>query len=169
MLIRKECPGDEDAIHRLTQTAFAPMAFSDGSEAQIIRSLRESGDLTLSLVADEDRSIIGHVAFSPVTIDGRHNGWFGLGPVSVQPERQRQGVGKALIQEGLEMLKERGAHGCALIGNPDIYGRLGFESDGRLSYRNLERRYVQRIVSFGPAPHGELRFAPAFETEDNRR
>ncbi|WP_163266401.1 GNAT family N-acetyltransferase [Chelativorans alearense] len=165
MLIRNERPGDEDAIHSLTVVAFEPMAFSDGSEAPIIRSLRKSGDLTLSLVAEEGGAIIGHIAFSPVTIDGTHFNWFGLGPVSVQPEMQRQGIGKALILTGLEMLKERGAHGCALIGNPEIYSRVGFESDGRLSYGNLDSSYVQRLVLAGPAPQGELKFAPAFEAE----
>ncbi len=123
MLIRHERPGDEEAIHRLTTAAFAPMPFSNGSEAPIIRALRESGDLTLSLVAEEDGTVIGHVAFSPVTIAGIHEGWFGLGPVSVWPERQRQGIGKALILKGLESLKERSARGCALIGNPEIYRR----------------------------------------------
>jgi putative acetyltransferase len=165
LLIRNERPGDENAIHSLTLAAFEPMAFSDGSEASIIRSLRKSGKLTLSLVAEEDGTIIGHIAFSPVTIDGSHKDWFGLGPVSVRPGRQRQGIGKSLILKGLEMLKERGACGCALIGNPEIYGRVGFESDGRLSYGNLDSSYVQRIVFSGPAPHGELKFAPAFESE----
>jgi putative acetyltransferase len=167
LLIRNERPGDEDAIHNLTLAAFEPMAFSYGSEAPIIKSLRTSGDLTLSLVAEEDGTIIGHIAFSPVTIDGIHNNWFGLGPVSVRPERQRQGIGKALILSGLEMLKKRGAHGCALIGSPEIYSRAGFESDGRLSYGNLDSSYVQRIVFSGFAPQGELKFAPAFESESH--
>jgi putative acetyltransferase len=169
LLIRNERPGDEDAIHNLTLAAFEPMAFSDGSEAPIIKSLRTSGDLTLSLVVEENGTIIGHIAFSPVTIDGIHNNWFGLGPVSVRPERQRQGIGKALILSGLEMLKERGACGCALIGSPEIYSRVGFESDGRLSYRNLDSSYVQRIVFSGFAPQGELKFAPAFESESHTK
>lgn len=164
MLIRNERPGDEDAIHGLTLAAFEPMAFSDGTEAPIIRSLRASGDLTLSLVAEENGAIVGHIAFSPVTIDGIHDNWFGLGPVSVRPGMQRQGIGKALILKGLEMLRERGARGCALIGNPRIYSRVGFESDGRLSYGNLASSYVQRILFSGPAPHGELKFSPAFES-----
>lgn len=163
MLIRPERPGDEDAIHDLTVMAFQPMLFSDGSEAPIIRALRSSGDLTLSLVAEEDGTIVGHVAFSPVTIDGVHGGWFGLGPISVKPERQRRGIGTALIREGLEWLKSHGAAGCALIGNPDVYRGSGFESDGLLSYGDLDRRYVQRIVFSGPAPRGILQFSPAFE------
>lgn len=163
MQIRTERPADDAAIHELTFAAFAPMPFSSGTEAPIIRALRRSGDLTLSLVAEEDGEIVGHVAFSPVTIDGVHAGWFGLGPISVQADRQRQGIGKALIARGLELLRQHGAAGVALIGNPEIYGRVGFESDGLLAYGDLDRRFVQRLVLSGPAPRGELKFAPSFD------
>lgn len=163
--IRPEEPGDADAIHHLTAIAFAPMPFSGGAEPEIIRVLRQAGDLTLSLVAEEDGSIVGHVAFSPVSIGGRHDGWFGLGPISVRPDRQRQGIGRALVDRGLSTLRARGARGCALIGNPDIYRRMGFESDGRLRYANLDARYVQRLVFDGEPPQGDLAFAPAFDLD----
>lgn len=163
MRIRTEQPADDAAIHELTFAAFEPMPFSSGTEAPIIRALRRSGDLTLSLVADEDGEIVGHVAFSPVTIDGVHAGWFGLGPISVRADRQRQGIGRALIARGLELLRQRDAAGVALIGNPDIYGRVGFESDGLLAYGDLDRRLVQRLVLSGTPPRGELKFAPAFD------
>jgi putative acetyltransferase len=163
LLIRPERPGDEDAIRRLTVAAFEPMEFSNGSEAPIIDGLRRSGDLILSLVAEEQGVIVGHVAFSPVSIEDSRENWFGLGPISVQPERQQQGIGKALILKGMELLKERGAQGCALIGDPAYYSRFGFHSDGLLSYGDLDRRYVQRIIFSGPAPRGALKFAPAFD------
>lgn len=120
MKIRGERPADDLAIHELTRVAFEPMPFSSGTEAPIIRALRASGDLTLSLVAEDDGVIVGHIAFSPVTIDGVHAGWFGLGPISVSADRQRQGIGKALIARGLELLRQQGAAGVALIGNPEI-------------------------------------------------
>ncbi|MFE6255418.1 GNAT family N-acetyltransferase [Agromyces sp. NPDC057865] len=164
MRIRPEQPGDEDAIHELTLAAFEPMPFSDGTEAPIVRSLRGDGDLTISLVAEEDGVIIGHVAFSPVSIDGASDGWFGLGPVSVAPDRQRRGIGSALIGIGLQQLRDEGALGCALIGNPAVYRGMGFESDGLLTYRSLDVAFVQRIVFRGPAPRGRLRFAAAFES-----
>lgn len=161
--IRAELPADEQAIHVLTAKAFAPMSFSDGSEAPILRALRRSGELSLSLVAlAEEGEIVGHVAFSPVTINDLHNGWFGLGPISVDPAVQRAGIGRALVQSGLTILRERGASGCALIGNPAIYSRYGFESDGLLTHGDLPVRIVQRVVLSGPAPKGELRFAPSF-------
>lgn len=163
MQIRTERPADDAAIDDLTRVAFEPMPFSSGTEAPIIRALRTAGDLTLSLVAEEEGPIVGHIAFSPVTIDGVHGGWFGLGPIAVRADRQRQGIGKALIARGLELLRQRGAAGVALIGNPDIYGRVGFESDGLLAYGDLDRRYVQRLVLSGPPPRGELRFAPGFD------
>jgi putative acetyltransferase len=161
--IRTEQPADDAAIDELTRAAFEPMPFSSGTEAPIIRALRCSGELTLSLVAEDEGDIVGHIAFSPVTIDGVHAGWFGLGPISVRADRQRQGIGKALIARGLELLRAQGAAGVALIGNPDIYGRVGFESDGRLAYGDLDRRFVQRLVLNGPPPQGELKFAPGFD------
>lgn len=163
MLIRPERPDDVDAIDRLTVAAFEPQWFSDGSEAPIVRSLRASGDLTLSLVAEDDGDIVGHVAFSPVTIDGSHDGWFGLGPISVRLDRQRRGVGRALVAEGLRRLRNREARGCALIGDPAIYSRMGFGSDGLLSHLDLDRAVVQHVTFSGPSPRGELRFAPAFD------
>ncbi|UWU30663.1 N-acetyltransferase [Rhizobium sp. WSM1274] len=164
MLIRYETPDDIDAIHDLTSTAFKPMPYSDGTEAEIVRRLRAKGDLKISPVAEEDGEILGHVAFSPVTIEGANDGWFGLGPISVKPERQRQGIGKAMIARGLELLNEMGASGCALIGSPEIYSRVGFSSDGQLKYLGLDTRLVQRIVFRGSPPSGTLQFAPAFES-----
>lgn len=163
MLIRAERPSDIDAIHGLTVRAFTGMPYSQGTEASIIRLLRQSGDLALSLVAEEDGAVIGHIAFSPIRIDGAHGNWFGLGPISVEPARQRSGIGKALIESGLEILKTQGAAGVALIGDPDVYRSSGFASDGRLTYKGLETGYVQRILFSGPDPEGEPHFSGAFE------
>ncbi len=165
MKIRPERQEDEDAIYHLTHTAFEPMFFSDGTEAPLVTQLRKDGDLTISLVAETDGEVVGHIAFSPATINGAHDGWFGLGPVSVHPSMQKQGIGRALVETGLKMLKERGARGCVLTGNPDIYSRLGFQSDGNLSYGSLDRQFIQWIVFSGPKPAGVLRFAPAFGDE----
>ena len=162
--IRAELPADEQAIHALTVKAFAPMSFSDGSEAPILRALRRSGELSLSLVAlAEAGEVVGHVAFSAVTINDLHNGWFGLGPIAVDPAVQRAGIGRALVRSGLEILRERRASGCALIGNPAIYSRYGFESDGLLTHGDLPASIVQRVVFSGAPPRGELRFASSFQ------
>lgn len=163
MLIRTENPSDDAAINDLTIRAFMGMPYSDGTEAPIIRLLRQSGDLALSLVAEENGAIIGHVAFSPIRIGGIRGNWFGLGPISVEPSRQRTGIGRALIKSGLEILKNQGAAGVALIGDPDVYRSSDFSSDGRLTYKGLESRFVQRIVFSGRDPDGELHFAAAFD------
>jgi putative acetyltransferase len=160
--IRSERRSDESAIRALTAAAFAPKKFRSHTEAAIIDALRRDGHLCLSLVAEVEGTIVGHAAFSPVTIGEARSGWFGLGPISVRPDWQRQGIGKALIAHGLELLKQLDAKGCALIGDPAYYSRSGFQSDGRVTYGALDRRYVQRIVFTGPAPVGELIYAPAF-------
>lgn len=152
--IRAERPGDEDIIHELTQAAFAPMPYSSGTEGAIIRALRANGELALSLVAEEDGEIIGHVAFSPVTIGGHYDDWFGLGPISVRADRQRQGIGHALIREGIHKLKALGAKGCALVGDQAVYRGVGFVSDGELTYEGVPDIYVQHLTLSGHAPTG---------------
>lgn len=138
------------------------MSFSDGKEAPLIDMLRDSGDLRISLVAEIGGKVAGHVAFSPVTIDGKHDGWFGLGPISVEPELQKQGIGRALVEAGLKLLEESGARGCVLTGDPAIYSRFGFRSDGRLTYGRTDPREVQWVAFNGEAPIGVLNFAAAF-------
>ncbi|CDX39498.1 putative acetyltransferase [Mesorhizobium sp. ORS 3359] len=162
VIIRPEQPGDEQIIHDLTVAAFEPMSFSDGSEAPIIAGLRNDGDLSVSLVAVSGGNIVGHVAFSPVTIGAESHGWYGLGPVSVWPEKQRQGIGSALINEGLAILRASGAKGCVLIGDPAYYRRFGFRSDGNLSYQDLPAQYVQSLLFGSESATGQMKFSPAF-------
>ncbi len=169
MPIRDETPQDADAIHHLTEQAFAPMPFSDGTEPAIVRALRKAGDLTISLVTEKDAEIIGHVAFSPVTINGTHGGWFGLGPISVRSDHQKQGIGTALVQTGLDALIAQNAKGCALIGNPAVYGPMGFTSNGKLHYQDLDDKAVQYVAFSGPSPEGTLKFAPAFDPENTSK
>ncbi len=164
MLIRPETPADHAAIFDLTKAAFAPMAFSDGTEPQVINNLRKDGDLTLSLVADIGE-IIGHVAFSPARINESKGQWFALGPISVHANKQRQGIGSALVTEGLKRLSAMGAAGCVLIGNPQVYAPMGFVSDGRLTYGGLDTKFVQYQVLNGSAPQGEITFAPALQED----
>lgn len=163
MVIRPERAGDEKIIHELAIAAFRPIAFSNGSEASIIDGLREDGELTISLVALVGADIVGHIAFSPVSVGDDREGWFGLGPVAVWPERQRQGVGRALIEEGLAILKTRGAKGCVLVGSPELYERFGFQSDGALTYQDVPVQYVQSLPFRGARPVGQVRFSGAFE------
>lgn len=163
MIIRRERSGEESAIHALTQAAFAPQTFSDGTEGAIIDALRKAGDLALSLVAENDGEIIGHVAFSPVKISAASGDWYGLGPISVRKDKQRQGIGRGLIEAGITEISQWGAAGCALTGNPEIYQRIGFLSDGTLHHKGADDRYVLWRIINGTAPTGKLVFAPAFD------
>jgi putative acetyltransferase len=163
MQIRPERPKDATTIRALTKAAFKGMPFSDETEAEVIDALRAAGALTLSLVATEGGEIIGHVAFSPVTINGEAADWYGLGPVSVRPDRQRTGVGQALIREGLRQLRSMNAGGCVLLGDPAYYRRFGFEIDPDLYEVNAPPGACQRLSLDGSRPKGEVRFHPAFE------
>ncbi|MXO91604.1 GNAT family N-acetyltransferase [Pontixanthobacter aquaemixtae] len=161
--IRPEQPGDENAIYALTEAAFRDMEFSDGDEPQVINKLRADGDLTLSLVAESlDRAIIGHIAFSPVTISDGTRDWYGLGPVSVIPLNQRTGIGGALIERGIADMRQIGAKGIVLLGSNEYYPRFGFEHDPQLAYPGPPPEYFQRLVLEGDAPTGVVKYAPGF-------
>jgi putative acetyltransferase len=126
--IRHETAADIAVIEKVTIAAFRTLAVSNHTEKFIIRALRAANALTLSLVAEVDGQVVGHVAFSPVKISDGSQNWHGLGPVSVLPEFQKQGIGKSLIHEGLSLLKASGAKGCVLVGDPKYYERFGFRN-----------------------------------------
>ena len=131
--IRPEAPGDEDTIFALTEAAFADMPFSEGDEQHLIGRLRRDGDLTLSLVAEDAERIVGHIAFSPVTISDGAQQWYGLGPVSVWPELHHRGIGGALIRRGLTDMGVKGAKGVVLLGSNVYYPRFGFQHRPQLT------------------------------------
>ena len=161
--IRPEVEADYERVHAITEAAFAPMPFSNVSEPRVIRTLREDSDVTLALVAQMDSRPVGHIMFSPIKVTDGGDGWIALGPVSVDPDHQKQGVGHALIVEGLKRIERTGAPGCILIGNPAYYSRFGFIGDGRITYRDLPAPVVQWL-SFGQEkPGGEVTFAPGLE------
>lgn len=161
MKIRQEEPQDQDAIRTLTTEAFRDAPYSSQTEAAIVDALRAADALTISLVA-EDEGIIGHVAFSPVKVNGADCGWYGLGPVSVSSDRQSQGIGAMLIREGLEQLKSSGAAGCVVLGSPDYYARFGFVHDPQLKYSDAPAEYFMRLLIMGEAIPGEVTFHPGF-------
>lgn len=163
MQIRTERPADAAAIAAITTAAFQDAPHAGGNEARVVEALRRSGALTLSLVAvDGEDGPVGHVAFSPVRIDGQAGRWFALGPVSVRPDRQRQGVGGALIREGLARLERLGAQGCVLLGELAYYGRFGFGGGDALTCFGHPNPYLQWLAFDGPPPRGEVVFDPAF-------
>ena len=160
--IRPERAGDEAVIHALTEAAFRDMLFSDGDEQDLVDALRRDGDLSLSLVAEDAERIVGHIAFSPVSISDGTKDWYGLGPVSVWPELHHQGVGSALVRRGISDMRAAGAKGIVLLGSPEYYERFGFEHDPALQYPGPPAEYFQRLVLDGPPPAGVVAYAPAF-------
>ena len=161
--IRREQPGDERAIRALTDAAFRDMPHADGDEGEVVDKLREDGDLHLSLVAlNSDQAIIGHVAFSPVSIEHAEGRWYQLGPVSVIPSGQNAGIGTQLIEYGVSELKGSGAGGIALVGNPDYYERFGFTREHEVTLSETMDPYLQIVVFGDNAPSGQLTLAKAF-------
>jgi putative acetyltransferase len=163
--VRAEHAGDEKAIYDLTERAFAPMPFSQGNEQDLVNMLRDHDALTLSLVAKQYDKIAGHIAFSPAFPDDGSDGWFALGPVSVEPESQKLGVGSQLIRHGLNILRERDAIGCILVGNPDYYERFGFEAAPESCPDGEPSEYFQMIVFQGQKPEQIIHFHKLFHAE----
>lgn len=161
-IVRSEAPGDEAAIAELIAQAFAGGAHSDGSEGAIVARLRAADALAVSLVADRAGAIAGHAAFSPVTVEHGAGRWFGLAPVAVRPGLQRQGIGAALIGEGLERLRRTGAAGCVVLGDPAYYGRFGFRHDPALVYADVPAGYFQRLAFASAVPSGTVRYHAGF-------
>ena len=160
--IRPEEPRDHAAIGVVAQAAFADAPHSDGSEVRIIERLRSDGDLTLSLVAEDGKWIVGHVAVSPVQISDGSPDWYGLGPIAILPSLQCRGIGSRLMQRAIADMRMRGARGIVLLGDPAYYSRFGFEHDPALRYPGPPPKYFQRLVVAGDAPSGDVRYAPAF-------
>ncbi len=161
--IRLEAPGEEAEISGLVARAFAPMPFSDGSEVAILEKLRANGDLLLSLVAVEAGKIIGHIAFTPITIDNADLGWVQLAPLAVLPERQRCGVGSALIAEGLAQMRQRGVSGVGVEGDPAYYERFGFTRVEGFAPPGPHAVFYRVLAFKGEIPRGLVGYAPAFD------
>lgn len=162
--ILSERPSDWAGIEDVIHAAFQDVAHSDGSEAAIVDGLRAAGALVVSLVAVSDDQILGHVAFSPVSIEGGQGGWYGLGPVSVSPPHQGQGIGGALIREGLQQLQESGAAGCVVLGDPGYYQRFGFKHDPAIRYEGAPAEYFMCLQLDDSAAEisGNLTYHEAF-------
>lgn len=165
LVIRDEEPRDVASITAITRAAFANHPHSNDTEYLIVAALRRFGALTISLVAEEAGRIVGHVAISPVTISDGSPHWYGLGPVSVVPDKQRRGIGSKLIEEGLARLRDLRAAGCVVLGEPEYYQRFGFAHDPWLTYVDAPPDYFLAIpLPTWKRPAGEVRFHTAFAT-----
>jgi len=126
--IRPERPEDAAAIEDVNRRAFGRP-----EEAALVAKLRATGKIALSLVAEAEDEAIGHILFSPMTIEGDGKSWpaVGLGPMAVIPSRQRQGVGGRLIRAGLDACRELGHSRALVLGHPEYYPRFGFRPASR--------------------------------------
>jgi putative acetyltransferase len=165
--LRPEVPADSSAIEAATVSAFLNAPHTSHTEQHIVSALREAGELAVSLVAEMDGVIVGHVAVSPVSIADGALDWFGLGPVSVLPEHQRRGIGSRLIREALRILRERGAKGCVVLGEPEYYGRFGFRADGGLILPGVPPEYFQAISFDSSKPRGVVSYHAAFTVAES--
>lgn len=163
MIIRGEKPSDIESIAEVTKSAFEDHSFSQQTEHLIIHDLRAAGALTMSLVTEIDGRVVGHIAFSPVTISDGTTNWHGLGPVSVLPEYQGRRIGTALVKRGLALLKSMSSKGIALVGLPTYFNRFGFTNHPQLIHEEtpqevfLAKSFVERV------PSGTVEFHQAFK------
>ena len=161
--IRPEAPSDAPVIDAVVTSAFLSAPHRSGTEAAIVRALRNAGALTLSLVAVTGGKLIGHVAASPVTIGAVSSGWYGLGPVAVLPQEQGHGVGSRLVEQALRRLRQQGAAGCVVLGEPAYYGRFGFAVQPGMVLGGVPPGYLQALAFDGATPQGAVRYHPDFE------
>ena len=166
MTISKERPQDIEAISRLTEAAFRNEEYSSHTEHFIVNALRRTGQLSISLVAAEHDEILGHVAISPVNISSGVTGWYGLGPISVRPDRQGKGIGSALMWAALQQLRQQGAAGCVVLGDPAYYGRFGFKAHPGLELPDVPPEYFQALSFTGELPVGVVKYAAAFDARE---
>ena len=112
-------------------------AFNRDAEAKLADKLRQACADHLSLVAEENGVIVGHIMFTPVLIKNDKNiQGMGLAPMAVLPERQHQGIGTQLVKSGLQILKEKGCPFVIVLGHPEYYPRFGFQPASRLNIKS---------------------------------
>lgn len=163
MEIRPENNDDHNAISETTITAFEDHPFSQQTEHLIIDELREADALTVSLVAVINEQVIGHIAFSPVSISDGTVDWYGLGPVSVLPEFQGQGIGSKLIKTGVShIMNGIGGRGCVLVGPPNFYSMFSFSNYPQLIHEGAPQEVFLALPFTENVPSGVVKFHPAF-------
>ena len=159
--VRTAVQADRDAIRAVHLAAF-PTAV----EADLIEALARDGDLAISLVAEAEGAVVGHIVLSPMQVraDGVAVFAFGLGPVAVLPERQGAGVGAALIEAGVAAAKASGAALLFVLGDPAYYGRFGFDPAEAATFASpyAGPYFMALRLSGERAAAGNADYAPAF-------
>ena len=150
-IIRPELPSDIPAINHVLASAFPTQ-----EEQELVKTLRKNGNLKISLVAEEEGKVVGYIAFSPVTTNGKPGG-LGLAPVAVVPELQSMGIGAKLVKEGLAAAKEKGANYAVVLGHSHYYPQFGFKTAKPLGFENefnAEESFMVIELKPGKLPSG---------------
>lgn len=163
LTIRREAEADIPAIRDLTSRAFVDKPYSDQREAEIVEALRDTDSLTFSFIAVKGPAVVGHIAASPVTISDGTGNWFGIGPISVDPATQGEGIGSQLMQRALYELEAMGAGGAVALGDPTFYRRFGLATHPGLTYPGFDAQYFLAVaLADANVPVGEVTYHPAF-------
>lgn len=165
IVVRPETPADHAAIFGLTERAFAPMPYAGGDEQFLPGRFRDAGVLALSLVAELDQAVVGQITLTPALPEDGTGGWFALGPVSVEPELKHQGIGSRLIETAIAWMRQQGAAGCVLVGNPAYYSRFGFRLCPHLAPEDEPAEFYQMLLIGGAVPAHKVGFHPLFYGE----
>lgn len=163
MTIRVEGPGDREQIGGVHT-----VAFGRADEAELIVSLRSEGAVLASFVAEEAGRVVGHVLFSRMFIDAqdRSIAAVALAPLAVRPERQRVGIGGALVRHGLAWLRDSGESIAIVLGHPSYYPRFGFSGGAAERLESPFRKEAFMALELEPGAlrgiSGRVRYAKAF-------
>lgn len=161
-MIRVENTNDFLAIELLLKKAFNNHPHSQNNEHKIVNLLRKNKALSLALVLEQNETIIGYIAFSPVLINDQDLNWWALAPLAILPEYQNQGLGEKLVNETLAYVKQKGICGCILVGEKDYYQRFGFDHVPTLCADGIPSEYLLALSFENKMPNGKVKFNPAF-------
>jgi predicted N-acetyltransferase YhbS len=145
--------------------AFLGAAHTRHTEQLIVDALRKAGQLAVSAVATQGMAVVGHIAASPIRINGEDSAWFGLGPVSVLPAHQRRGIGSALVMDALVTLARNGAGGCVVLGAPAFYERFGFKASAALFLPGVPAEHFMAVAFEEAMPSGVVSYSDAFSAQ----
>ena len=156
---------DHGQIDAIVRAAFLA-AFGRSDEPELVARLRAQGDVLLELVAEKDKTIVGHILFSRahVSSDGKRHAVVQLAPVCADPERWKQGIGSALIRQGLALMTALDETHVFLLGHPDYYPRFGFSSKAAEAFTSpwSGAHFMLNRIGAGGPPAGKLTVSTAF-------
>lgn len=164
MVVRPEQSADAPAVRRVHLAAF-----DTSVEADLVDALRINARPLVSLVAEQNGEIVGHILFSPVSLSG-HPGLslMGLAPMAVRPTQQRSGIGSALVRAGLQRCQQLGVGAIVVLGHPNYYPRFGFQQSAHFGIKSEYDAPAEAFMvlelqhGYLGARSGVIKFHPAF-------